>query len=124
MAFLFDSDIDFSFAICPRRNVDEDEDNKEQQQICNGEEQTSLYLEYEDDDGSSNNEQQYASDEETTTSTGSCRSVTFAENPVSEVKVVPRYERERVGELFYNRWDIIRFKQERRLERMQVQVIW
>lgn len=135
MAFLFDSEIDFSFAICPRRRRDEDDqekledyevDSNEHQQhlLCNSEERTSVYLEYEV--GRNNEQQPSATDEETisTSSIDSNRSVTFAENIVSEVKVVPRYERERVSELFYNRFDIMRFRQERRLERMQVHVIW
>lgn len=122
MAFLFDSEIDFSFAICPRRRRDVNDNQQlpqQQQQLCNGEERTSFYQERGD------SEQYESSDDEATMSSAeSCRSVTFAENVVSEVKVVPRYERESVGELFYNRWDILRFRQERRLERMQVQVIW
>eukprot|EP00578_Thalassiosira_sp_NH16_P023599 CAMPEP_0181102518 /NCGR_PEP_ID=MMETSP1071-20121207/14363_1 /TAXON_ID=35127 /ORGANISM="Thalassiosira sp., Strain NH16" /LENGTH=100 /DNA_ID=CAMNT_0023185507 /DNA_START=272 /DNA_END=571 /DNA_ORIENTATION=- len=100
MAFLFDSEIDFSFAICPRRSRDRDaNDNQQPQQLCNGEERTSFYQEYGD------SEQHASSDNDATASSDeSCRSVTFAENVVSEVKVVPRYERESVGDLFYNRW--------------------
>ena len=54
----------------------------------------------------------------------SSRSVTFADNVVSKVISVPRYEKERIGELFYNRLDMMRFKQEARLERNGIQVIW
>lgn len=113
MITLFDSDIDFSFAICPRRR------NNSQRCI----ERTSFYQ----DDGYDHSEEDASVEEEEDTSSvdsSSSRSVTFAENIVSEVISVPRYERERVSELFYNRLDIMRFKQERRLERMQVQVIW
>ncbi|KAL3802755.1 hypothetical protein ACHAW5_008859 [Stephanodiscus triporus] len=54
----------------------------------------------------------------------SSRSVTFADDVVSEVRSFPRYERESVPSLFYNRLDLQRFKHEARLERMRVQVIW
>ena len=57
-------------------------------------------------------------------SSSSSRSVTFAEEVVTEVRSVPRYERESVPSLFYNRLDLQRFRHEAKLERMQVQVIW
>eukprot|EP00579_Thalassiosira_antarctica_P007577 CAMPEP_0201898046 /NCGR_PEP_ID=MMETSP0902-20130614/47775_1 /ASSEMBLY_ACC=CAM_ASM_000551 /TAXON_ID=420261 /ORGANISM="Thalassiosira antarctica, Strain CCMP982" /LENGTH=103 /DNA_ID=CAMNT_0048431083 /DNA_START=148 /DNA_END=459 /DNA_ORIENTATION=- len=99
---LFDSEIDFTFAICPKR----------QQCI----ERTNFYHEYNGCDS------EYASED--TSSVDSCRSVTFADNVVSEIISVPRYEKESISELFYNRLDMMRFRQEARLERMQVQVIW
>mmetsp|Transcript_24244 Transcript_24244/g.52290 ORF Transcript_24244/g.52290 Transcript_24244/m.52290 type:complete len:110 (+) Transcript_24244:238-567(+) len=104
---LFNSDIDFSFAICPRRRNN---------QHCG--ERTSFYQECDGHDSQS----EYASDD--VSSVDSQHSVKFAENVVSEVRSVPRYEKESISELFYNRIDMIRFKQEARLERMQVQVIW
>ena len=63
-------------------------------------------------------------EEEDDSSTSSCRSVTFAEDVVSEVISVPRYEKESKSELFYSRLDMLRFKQEARLERMGCSVIW
>ena len=104
---LFDSDIDFSFAICPRRR------NRntyiERTSFFQSEYDTAeLETEEEEDDSS----------------TSSCRSVTFAEDVVSEVISVPRYEKESKSELFYSRLDMLRFKQEARLERMGCSVIW
>ena len=57
-------------------------------------------------------------------SSSSYRSVTFAEDVVTEVRSVPRYERESVPSLFYNRFDLQRFRHEAKLEKMRVQVIW
>lgn len=57
-------------------------------------------------------------------SSPSYRSVTFAEDVVTEVRSVPRYERESVPSLFYDRFDLQRFRHEAKLERMRVQVIW
>jgi sugar/nucleoside kinase (ribokinase family) len=59
----------------------------------------------------------------TSSSVDSNRSVTFAEIMVSEVRSVPRYERVSLGELFYNRLDMQRFKHEAKLERIHIQVI-
>ncbi|KAL7489960.1 hypothetical protein ACHAW6_015753 [Cyclotella cf. meneghiniana] len=52
------------------------------------------------------------------------RSVAFAENPVSEVISVPRYEKERIPELFYDQLDVARFRHEVRLERMRIKILW
>ncbi len=101
---LFDTEIDFSFAICPRRRS-----NK-----C-----------IEQQDYDSCDETDYSFIDEDTSSVGSCRSVKFAEQVVSQVISVPRYEQDRKADLFYNKYDMMRFKQEARLERLhQVQVIW
>ena len=51
------------------------------------------------------------------------RSVTFADNVVSKVKVIPRYDKATLSNLFYNRLDMQQFKCEARLEAMQIQVI-
>lgn len=51
------------------------------------------------------------------------RSVTFADDIVSNVKVIPRYETTTLSYLFYNRLDMQQFKCEARLEAMQIQVI-
>ena len=51
------------------------------------------------------------------------RSVTFADNVVSKVKVIPRYDKSTLSNLFYNRLDMQQFKSEARLEAMQIQVI-
>lgn len=51
------------------------------------------------------------------------RSVKFADNIVSKVKVIPRYEKATLSNLFYNRLDMQQFKFEARLEAMQIQVI-
>ncbi|KAL3804721.1 hypothetical protein HJC23_008536 [Cyclotella cryptica] len=52
------------------------------------------------------------------------RSVKFAENPISEVIPVPRYEKERIPELFYNHLDVARFRHEVKLERMHIKILW
>lgn len=100
---LFSSDIDFSFAICPSRQYAGGVFPHQQRG-----ERTNLYQEY------SGDASVYASDD---TSVDSCRSVTFADNVVSEVISVPRYERERLPELFYSSLEVHQFKQEARAER-------
>jgi hypothetical protein len=57
-------------------------------------------------------------------SEASSRSVTFAEDVVSEVRSVPKYEKESLALLFYNGSDLQRFRHEVKLESMRVQVIW
>ena len=64
----------------------------------------------------------YESDEETS-SVGSSRSVTFADDIISEVITVPRYEEESMSELFYNSVDMMRFRHEARMEKMGAQVM-
>mmetsp|Transcript_12214 Transcript_12214/g.26000 ORF Transcript_12214/g.26000 Transcript_12214/m.26000 type:complete len:120 (+) Transcript_12214:327-686(+) len=115
---IFDSEIDFSFAICPRRRNN----------LCspNNVERTSFIQDYGNDNF--NFEYDYNDedeDEEDASSVDSYRSVTFADNVVTEIISVPRYETESKSDLFYNRLDMKRFKQEARLERRyQIQVVW
>ena len=106
----FDSGIDFSFAICPRRKP-------------TGYERTSFYR-----DSAYDPELVLADaadgDELRRRARRLVGGVTFANEVVSRVISVPRYEEKRLGELFYNRLDVMRFKQEYRLERMGVLTIW
>ena len=101
---LFDSDIDFSFAICPRRKQCYQECDDRTASTCSDDDEASSIDSRED---------------------SSRRSVSFAENVVSEVISVPRHERNSISALVYNQLDLTRFKQEAKLERIhQVQVIW
>lgn len=118
MTHLFDSDIDFSFAICPRRRATDGYYclGSKQQYI----ERTSFFEGFSIHDIT----EETADNDTSSVDSCSCRSVSFADNVVSEVRTVPRYEQESKSELFYNKIDMMRFRQEARLERMQVQVIW
>ena len=96
--------IDFSFAICPRRKQCYQEYDNKTASTCSDEDEASS-IDYREDSGR--------------------RSVSFAQNVVSDVISVPRYERNSISTLFYNKLDLIRFKNEAKLERIhQVQVIW
>mmetsp|Transcript_15473 Transcript_15473/g.33278 ORF Transcript_15473/g.33278 Transcript_15473/m.33278 type:complete len:119 (+) Transcript_15473:349-705(+) len=104
---LFGSDIDFSFAVCSRRQNNcllSNQDSFEGSSHF----QYSVY----DSDYSD-----YASDD----LSDSCRSVTFADNIVSEVISVPRLEEERISELFWSSSEMCQFKHEARMERSRVQ---
>lgn len=125
--FLFDSDIDFSFAICPQPPQDY---LAHQQPPCI--KTNSAYPEpiphsilFSGRWRESNNRHLLSCVALNDGSPlDSCRTVTFADKIVSEVKSVPRYETESKRELFYNRLDLLRFRQEARLERMhKLQVV-
>ena len=108
MITLFDSDIDFSFAICPRRR------------LC-----YNAYDDGDDDDCTISTDDDKTSSVDSGASASTCRSVTFALNIVSEVISVPRYESNSKSTLFYNKLDMRRFKQEAKLERIhQIHVLW
>lgn len=112
MITLFDSDIDFSFAICPRRR------------LC-----YNAYDDGGDDDDdctiSTDDDDDETSSVDSGASASTCRSVTFALNIVSEVISVPRYESNSKSTLFYTKLDMRRFKQEAKLERIhQIHVLW
>ena len=97
--------IDFSFAICPRRKQCYQECDDKTASTCSADEDEASSIDSRED--------------------SSRRSVSFAQNVVSDVISVPRYERNSISTLFYNKLDLIRFKQEAKLERIhQVQVIW
>lgn len=106
---MFDSTIDYSFAIwAPRRT------NCHHPPSCL---RTACY------DDPCNDGCGYGNSTSSSSETFS-RSVTFAESVISEVRSVPRYEKESVASLFYNGSDLQRFRHEMRLESMRVQVIW
>mmetsp|Transcript_2004 Transcript_2004/g.3756 ORF Transcript_2004/g.3756 Transcript_2004/m.3756 type:complete len:122 (+) Transcript_2004:224-589(+) len=117
---LFDSENDFSFANRARRRINT---------LCfhpinQGDtiERASFIVQdiNECDDDSKN-----AQSSDDASSVGSCRLVTFAEDVVTEIIPVPRYEEESMGELFYSTLDEERFKCEARLEWVHdIQVIW
>ena len=112
--------IDFSFAICPKRRIQNNNNNNRlvcpllKRQCSEG----SYYIEDEEVDTAITKENT------TTTTTEPKRSVRFVTDIVSQVFEVPRYERENLGELFYNHLDVTRFKSEARLERMQIKMLW
>lgn len=127
---LFDPSIDLSFAICPRRRSirnTNNNNNKSRRSWCLGPdrqslESTSYYQQEEEDDGvvvlGSFDE---ASSESMASSVASLsRSVKFADEIVSRVIPVPRYERASIGELFYSPMDVARFKRDYRRERTLV----
>lgn len=110
--------IDFSFAICPKRRIQ----NNNNRLVCpllkRQCSEGSYYIEDEEVDTAITKENT------TTTTTEPKRSVRFVTDIVSQVFEVPRYERENLGELFYNHLDVTRFKSEARLERMQIKMLW
>lgn len=102
-----DSEIDWSFAICPRRQ----KNYLVSLPSCIKKRTSSL-----EDDFNVFDSEEYMTTAGDALSIDSARSVTFAEKIVSEVISVPRYEAESRSELFYNRYDVMKFRQEARLE--------
>jgi hypothetical protein len=106
---MFDSTIDYSFAIwAPRRT------NCHNPPSCL---RTACY------DDPCNDGCGYGNST-SSSSEASSRSVTFAKNVVSEVRSVPRCEKDSVASLFYSGADLQRFRHEVKLESIRVQVIW
>lgn len=130
MAFnsLFDSTIDYSFAMWPPPCGKRMSCHRRRPPSCLRGAATPCYYDVDPcNDGSCGHSSiAYSSSAESASlsSSSSYRSVTFAEDVVTEVRSVPRYERESVPSLFYNRLDLQRFRHEAKLERMRVQVIW
>eukprot|EP00581_Thalassiosira_minuscula_P019043 CAMPEP_0183726354 /NCGR_PEP_ID=MMETSP0737-20130205/23072_1 /TAXON_ID=385413 /ORGANISM="Thalassiosira miniscula, Strain CCMP1093" /LENGTH=123 /DNA_ID=CAMNT_0025957675 /DNA_START=59 /DNA_END=430 /DNA_ORIENTATION=+ len=119
---LFDSDIDFSFAICPDRwRRFRYGPNKQ----CSSIERTSIILQDFDMIEKLDNydaKHEFSGD---TSSLDSARSVTFADNVVAEIISIPKYEKESKKKLFYCNNDIERFKHEARLEWLrQINMVW
>lgn len=111
--YSYNNDIDFSFALCPTKR-------RQNLLSCMNKcrrysERTSFYQE--NDLDTSDDSSESASSH---LSNYSCRSVTFAKNIVSEVKYVTRYDKDKIGELFYSQMDVSRFKREMRMEKMRL----